>query len=69
MNEVQPIRDRNKINAIKRILSADNPRYRLLFVMGVNTGLRVFDLLGLRVSDVVKEGKVVSAIIKREEHG
>ena len=34
MNEVQPIRDRKKINAIKKILLADSPRDHLLFVMG-----------------------------------
>jgi integrase len=67
MNEVQPIRDRRKINAIKEILMADNPRNHLLFVMGINTGLRVSDLLRLRVEDVMVDGKVASAITIREK--
>lgn len=67
MNEVQPIRDRKKINAIKKILLADNPRDHLLFVMGINTGLRVSDLLSLKVKDVMVDGKVVGAITIREK--
>ncbi len=36
----------------------DNPRDLLLFTMGINNGLRISDLLKLRVSDVrdVKPG-------------
>jgi integrase len=67
MNEVQPIRDRKKINAIKKILLADSPRDHLLFVMGINTGLRVSDLLQLKVKDVMADGKAVSAITIREK--
>lgn len=49
--KVQPITDLRHVRSIKRLL-ADSPRDKLLFVMGVNSGLRVQDLLALRVVDV-----------------
>jgi len=53
MNEVEPIRDVNKINRIKgNLLKHKNPRDLLLFVLGINTGLRISDILPLKLSDV-----------------
>ncbi|MHB1627263.1 MAG: site-specific integrase [Bacilli bacterium] len=58
MEYVQPIRDRKQIETMKRVLRA-NPitglRDHCLFVLGVNSGLRVSDLLTLRVADVADE--------------
>jgi len=50
MNFVEPIRDRKKIAQIKNQLRGQR-RYRdlLLFVMGINTALRISDLLELQV--------------------
>jgi integrase len=48
---VEPFKDTKHIKNIKKLL-AGNPRDRLLFTMGVNSGMRVQDLLGLRVKDV-----------------
>jgi len=50
MNFVEPIRDRKKIAQIKNQLRGQR-RYRdlLLFVLGINTALRISDLLELRV--------------------
>lgn len=48
---VEPIRDIKSINRIKRSLK-DNPRDLLLFTLGINNGLRIGDLLKLRVEDV-----------------
>ena len=54
MNAVEPIKSRFKILAIKRNLKEEkNPRNYLLFVMGVNTALRISDLLSLKVKDVI----------------
>ena len=49
MNFVEPIRDRKKIAQIKNLLRGEH-RYRdlLLFVVGINTALRISDLLQLR---------------------
>ncbi|GAB6098124.1 site-specific integrase [Halanaerocella petrolearia] len=52
-NRVEPIRDRNKIKEIKRMLKENN-KYRdyVLFVCGVNFGLRISDLLKLKIKDI-----------------
>ena len=52
MNFVEPIRDRKKIAQIKNLLRGQK-RYRdfLMFVVGINTALRISDLLELRGGD------------------
>jgi len=52
MRTVQPIRDLKKIRAIKGNLRKRNPRDFLLFTLGINTGLRISDVLKLKVEDV-----------------
>ena len=58
---VDPIRDEKHIKSIRKILS-DNPRNHLLFIMGINNGLRAGDLLKLKVIDVkgLKEGDKIT---------
>lgn len=53
MKTVQPIRNRERIEAMKKILRATSLRNELLFVLGINTGLRISDLLALTIGDVV----------------
>ena len=48
---VEPIRDEKDIERIKRI-TYQSPRDHLLFIMGINNGLRISDLLKLKVGDV-----------------
>ncbi|CDN33782.1 site-specific integrase [Bacillus thuringiensis] len=52
MNFVQPIRDPEQIQQIKEYLKEKNKRNYILFVMGINTGLRISDILKLKVGDV-----------------
>ena len=52
MKFVQPIRNKQKIEEIKSILRNNGTRDLLLFAMGINTGLRISDLLKLKVIDV-----------------
>lgn len=56
MKFVEPIRDRKKIAQIKNLLRGQN-RYRdlLLFVVGINTALRISDLLKLRGNQFIGE--------------
>jgi integrase len=64
--KVDPIRQIKDIRAISK-LTSDNPRDHLLFLMGINNGLRAGDLIKLKVKDVrhlkvgdiltIKEGK------------
>ena len=58
--KVEPIRSLDDIKAIKKLL-ANSPRDYLLFTMGINNGLRIGDLLQLKVKDVqgVKPGDTV----------
>lgn len=52
MNFVQPIRDPDMILFMKRFLKEQSDRNYLLFVTGINSGLRISDILQLRVRDV-----------------
>lgn len=49
---VEPIRDRNAIERVEKYLYNRNLRNRLIFVFGINSGLRVSDILKLDVIDV-----------------
>ena len=60
MNFVEPIRDRKKIAQIKNLLRGKR-RYRdlLLFTVGINTALRISDLLQLQVKHFIdEEGRI-----------
>ncbi len=49
MKEVFPIVDRRKIEAVKRLMVADKDyRDLFLFSLGINSGLRISDILALR---------------------
>lgn len=52
MNYVQPIRDPEKVQQIKEFFKEENHRNYLLFLMGINTGIRISDILKLKVVDV-----------------
>lgn len=52
MEFVEPIRRIDDIKKIKGILKRQSQRDLLFFVLGINTGLRISDLLSLRMNDV-----------------
>lgn len=52
MNFVQPIRDLEKIEEIRAILSRKSSRDCFMFDFGINTGLRISDIIPLMVKDV-----------------
>jgi len=56
LNFVEPIRDRKKIAQIKNLLRGQK-RFRdlLLFVVGINSALRISDLLKLQISHFIDE--------------
>ena len=57
--EVEPIKNVKDIKRIKQfLLGKQNKRDYLMFVLGINTGLRVGDLLALRIDDVLEPGTV-----------
>lgn len=57
MKTVQPIRDKNKIDEMKIELKKQGTRDYLLFITGINTGLRISDIRTLKVSDVLNEDR------------
>lgn len=67
MEFVQPIRDLKQIETIKRLLRQQSPRDYCLFVLGINSGLRISDLLRLRICDVSEKGKPRDRIRLREK--
>ncbi|MEK5103759.1 site-specific integrase [Cytobacillus sp. FSL M8-0252] len=58
MNTVEPIRSKADIARMKKALG--NPRDKLLFIFGINSALRISDILALTVGDV--RGKDTLAI-------
>lgn len=67
MEFVQPIRDLKQIETIKKLLKQQNLRDYCLFVLGINSGLRISDLLKLSISDVIENNKVKDRIRLREK--
>lgn len=59
MNSVNPIRDPEKIEEMKKILRKQSYRNYFLFVAGINVGLRIGDLLPLKVGDVREKSHIV----------
>ena len=49
---VQPIKDKRKIHRMLKVLEDDNPRNALLFRVGLNTILRIQDILDLKVKNI-----------------
>jgi len=65
---VEPIKKLEDIKAIKKFLSG-KPRDLLLFTMGINNGLRISDLLSIKVAQVrhLKPGEYIN--IKESKTG
>ena len=58
MNVVEPIRDKEVIKDIIDYLRLKNDRDALLFMVGIYSGLRVSDIIKLRVRDVKGKDRV-----------
>jgi len=58
MELVEPIRNKKQIEALKKYLRGQNIRDYLLFVLGINSGLRISDLLKLTVEDVQEKDRI-----------
>jgi len=68
MNVVQPIKGTKDINAMKTYLKSKSLRDWALFVLGINSALRISDLLNLKISDVTDEnGKIKDRVILKEQ--
>lgn len=58
MELVQPIRDKSKIEEMKVELLKSGYKNYLMFIIGINTGLRISDILNLRVCDVMNRSHI-----------
>lgn len=67
MKFVQPIRDLEKINEIKEKLKSRNERDYMMFVIGIYSGLRISDILRLKVKDV-KNVEFLTIVEKKTEN-
>lgn len=52
MNIVQPIRDLGKLEEMKEELKKNGTRDYLMFLTGINSGMRVSDIIRLNIDDV-----------------
>lgn len=66
MEFVEPIKSIDDIKAIKRLLKQHSQRDLLFFVFGINTGLKVTDLLYLKVGDI-SDGNVINEFLIVED--
>lgn len=67
INIVQPIRDKDKIQEAKRYLYEWNRKYYLMFLLGIRTGLRITDILELKVKDIRdSKGNIKTHILTKE---
>jgi integrase len=68
--EVEPIRDTKKIAAMREVLRAggkNGMRNEVMFTIGINSSLRISDLLSLTFGDVMdKNGRVAQDIALKE---
>ena len=68
MELVEPIRDTKKIEKMKKHLKDKSIRNYCFFTVGINSGLRISDLLNLKVSDVTEDnGRLKSRITITEQ--
>ena len=68
MEYVEPIRDRAKIDSMKRYLKGKSLRDYALFTLGINSGLRISDLLKLPTEEVLdQKGKIKDRLELHEQ--
>lgn len=66
--EVEPIKKLKDIEKIKQYLKGkDNRRDYMLFVLGINAGLRAGDLLELRIKEVLNGNKINDSVLIQEQ--
>ena len=72
MKFVEPIRDRKKISQIKNLLRGKQQyRYLLLFTVGINSALRISDLLQLKIGQFINQNGQYRKrfVIKEQKRG
>lgn len=65
MEFVQPIKNKDDIEKMKNYLKSKSLRNWALFTLGINSALRISDLLSLKVDDVMDENGQIRERIKK----
>lgn len=68
MNYVEPIRDLDTLENMCRYLKASNERNYVLFLMGIYTGLRISDILKLKIRDIKGKHEIRLRETKTRKH-
>lgn len=58
MNSVEPIKNIDDIEKMKVKLKKHGDKYFIMFILGINTGLRISDIVKLKVDDVKDKDRV-----------
>jgi len=58
MSTVEPIRNKDEIRKVEKILARQSQRNLILFTLGINSGLRISDILALNVGDVKRKAYI-----------
>lgn len=69
MNNVDVIKDKKDIEKIKKILLKSDYRNYLMFVIGINSGLRITQILSLKISDLIDSNGTILNEVKFNEIG
>lgn len=68
MKKVEPIKDMKVIRNIRSVLKKQSLRNELLFILGINIGLRISDILKLKIVDLIKpNGKMAKDYVVIQE--
>ncbi|RXM73691.1 site-specific integrase [Clostridium tetani] len=69
MKSVEPLRDIKSIKNMRAILKSQSTRNELLFILGINAGLRISDILRLKFEDILnfKNMKVLNYVTIKEK--
>ncbi len=64
----EPIKSKKDIKAVEQYLKEHNERDYVIWVLGLNSGLRVSDIVGLNVSDVADKTHITIIEKKTQKH-
>ncbi|MFA5535917.1 MAG: tyrosine-type recombinase/integrase [Bacillota bacterium] len=65
---VEPIRDKTKIKYMYQFLNGKDIKYGLLFKFGLNTGLRISDVIPLKLKDILtQKGEFRDYLVLKEK--
>ncbi|MDZ5474482.1 tyrosine-type recombinase/integrase [Bacillus sp. 31A1R] len=61
MEHVDAIYDKQSIQAMKQLLKKSSKRDYLLFVFGINTGLKISEILTIKIEDILNKDHKINA--------